>query len=66
MIYSSDKGKTWAKPQVIMDGFWSKDKQLNDLGYPRVVCRKDGKMVALYYYSTKTHLHHLRASIWAL
>lgn len=64
VVYSSDKGKTWSKPQVLMDGFWSEDKQLNDLGYPRVVRRKDGKMVALYYYSTKTHLHHLRASIW--
>jgi len=64
VVYSSDKGKTWSQPQVVMDGFWSEDMELNDLGYPRVVCRKDGKMVAMYYYSTKEHLHHLRATIW--
>ncbi|MGV3556818.1 sialidase family protein [Larkinella arboricola] len=64
VVYSADKGKVWSEPQILMDGFWSEDKQLNDLGYPRVVRRKDGKMVAMYYYSTKEHLHHLRASIW--
>ncbi len=64
VIYSSDKGKTWSDPQILMDGFWSEDMQLNDLGYPRVVRRKDGKMVAMYYYSTKEKLHHLRATIW--
>ncbi len=64
VVYSADKGKTWTDPQILMDGFWSEDMQLNDLGYPRVVRRKDGKMVAIYYYSTKEHLHHLRASIW--
>lgn len=64
VVYSSDQGKTWGPPQILMDGFWSEDMELNDLGYPRVVRRKDGKLVALYYYSTKEHLHHLRASIW--
>ncbi len=64
VVYSSDKGKTWGRPQILMDGFWSEDMQLNDLGYPRVVRRKDGKMVAMYYYSTKENLHHLRATIW--
>ncbi|WP_379842499.1 sialidase family protein [Larkinella bovis] len=64
VVYSSDKGKRWTEPQILMDGFWSEDMELNDLGYPRVVRRKDGKMVAMYYYSTKEHLHHLRASIW--
>lgn len=64
VVYSKDKGKSWTTPQVLMDGFWSEDMELNDLGYPRVVCRKDGKMVAMYYYSTKEHLHHLRATVW--
>lgn len=64
VVYSKDKGKTWSAPQILMQGFWSEDMELNDLGYPRVVCRKDGKMVAMYYYSTKEHLHHLRATVW--
>lgn len=64
VVYSADQGKSWSAPQVLMDGFWSEDMQLNDLGYPRVVCRKDGKMVAMYYYSTKENPHHLRATIW--
>jgi hypothetical protein len=64
IVYSSDQGKTWSEPQILMDGFWSEDMELNDLGYPRIVCRNDGKLVAMYYYSTKEHLHHLRATIW--
>ncbi len=64
VTYSSDKGRTWSEPQILMDGFWSEDMELNDLGYPRVVRRKDGKMVAMYYYSTKENPHHLRATVW--
>ena len=62
--HSSDKGKTWGEKKMLMDDFWSEDMELNDLGYPRLVCREDGKLVAIYYYSTKEHLHHLRATIW--
>ncbi|MEZ5104788.1 MAG: sialidase family protein [Draconibacterium sp.] len=62
--YSSDEGKTWSEPQILMDGFWSEDMELDDMGYPRVVTRSDGKMVAIFYYSTKEHLHHIHATIW--
>jgi len=64
VITSSDRGRTWGQKQILMDGFWSEDMEFNDLGYPRVVRRSDGKLVAMYYYSTKTHLHHLRSTIW--
>jgi hypothetical protein len=64
VVYSNDEAKTWTQPQIIMDGFWSEDMELNDLGYPRLLKRLDGKLVAIYYYSTKEHPHHLRATIW--
>ena len=63
-VCSADNGKSWSNLQIIMDGFWSEDMELNDLGYPRLVSRPDGKMVAIYYYSTQELLHHLRATIW--
>ena len=62
--YSSDGGKNWTTPFVLRDDFGSVDGETNDLGYPRLFCRSDGKMVALYYYSTKQHLHHIAATIW--
>jgi len=63
-VVSNDGGSTWSEPRILMDGFWSEDMELNDLGYPRVACRSDGKMSAVYYYSTKEYLHHLRTTIW--
>ncbi|MEM7144262.1 MAG: sialidase family protein [Verrucomicrobiota bacterium] len=63
--YSSDGGKTWGKPIVLRDDFGSEDNQTNDLGYPRLLRRSDGKMVALYYYSTPDCLHHIAATIWS-
>jgi len=64
VVYSNDEGESWTKPQLIMDGFWSEDMELNDLGYPRLLKRADGKLIAIYYFSTKEQLHHLRATIW--
>lgn len=49
---------------ILLDDFWSEDMEYVDLGYPRVVTRSDGKMVAIFYYSTKEHLHHIHATIW--
>ena len=62
--YSTDVGKTWNEPFVLRDDFGSEDGETNDLGYPRIFCRSDGKMVALYYYSTLDNLHHIAATIW--
>lgn len=64
MTYSSDKGLTWDEPIVLRDDFWSEDMETNDLGYPRLLRRSDGKMVALYYYSTRENPHGIFATIW--
>jgi hypothetical protein len=38
-----------------------------DLGYPRSVQRKDGKMVSVYYYNTKEHPERfIGATLWAV
>jgi hypothetical protein len=62
--YSADQGRTWSGPQVLRDDFWSEDMETNDLGYPRVLRRSDGRMVAVYYYSTKANPHGIFATIW--
>jgi hypothetical protein len=62
--FSNDLGLSWSDSFVIMDGFWSVDMEYNDLGYPRLLKKSDGSLVAIYYYSTKEHPHHLRASSW--
>jgi hypothetical protein len=64
VISSADKGFSWRPFEILMDGFWSEDMEFNDLGYPKVFQRSDNKLVAVFYYSTKTHPHHLHASIW--
>jgi hypothetical protein len=64
VVYSSDQGESWTDPQILMDGFWSEDMEFNDLGYPKLFRRSDGRMVAVFYYSTREHPHHLHASIW--
>ena len=64
VAYSKDEGKSWSEPKILFDKFWSEDMELNDLGYPRVLRRSDGKMVAIFYYSTKKHPHHIHATIW--
>ncbi len=64
LTYSSDQGETWTEPIVIRDDFGSEDMETNDLGYPRLLRRSDGKMVAIYYFSTHEHKHGIFATIW--
>jgi hypothetical protein len=57
---SEDEGRTWGEEIILRDdaGCW-------DLGYPRAVQRKDGKIVSMYYYND--HLHserYIAATIW--
>jgi hypothetical protein len=57
---SSDDGRNWSDEIVLRQdgGSW-------DLGYPRSVQRKDGKMVSVYYYNTKEHPERfIGATVW--
>lgn len=59
-ILSSDNGKTWSKEIVLRD-----DGREWDLGYTRSVQRPDGKIVTVYYYTTKANpKQHIAATIW--
>jgi hypothetical protein len=44
---SEDGGRTWGPPELILRD----DGGSHDLGYPRVVERPDGKVVAAYYFN---------------
>lgn len=44
--YSSDEGRTWSDEVVLRD-----DGATSDAGYPRMVQRPDGKLVAIYYWN---------------
>ncbi|MBD3375311.1 hypothetical protein GF406_09770 [candidate division KSB1 bacterium] len=62
--YSPDDGKSWGKEFIIREGYISHD-DWGDLGYPRLIQRPDGKLVALYYWASPEHPeHHIAASIW--
>jgi hypothetical protein len=63
-VSSDDEGRTWSKAKILRDDYGSEDMETCDLGYPRLLRRKDGRMVALYYWSTKDCLHHIAATIW--
>lgn len=57
---SNDEGKTWGDEIILRD-----DAFHWDIGYPRMVQRSDGKLLTIYYYSTKEHPEqHLEATIW--
>ncbi|MBY5959794.1 glycoside hydrolase [Membranicola marinus] len=64
VVYSDDEGQSWSAPKILRDGYGSEDMETIDLGYPLLLQRKDGQMVALYYWSTQDQLHHIAATIW--
>ncbi len=62
--YSDDNGKTWGEEFILREDYKSLDGWA-DMGYPRLVQRGDGKLVAMYYWSTEEHPQHFIAStIW--
>ncbi len=57
---SKDNGRTWGEEIVLRDdgGCW-------DLGYPRTVQRKDGKIVTIYYFNDdRDKERYIAATIW--
>ena len=57
---SGDNGKTWGAEIILRD-----DARTWDFGYPRMVVRPDGKLVTIYYYTTKANPEqHIAATIW--
>jgi hypothetical protein len=57
---SSDNGQKWGEEIHLRD-----DGRTFDIGYTRSVQRLDGKIVTIYYYTTKSHREqHIAATIW--
>jgi hypothetical protein len=58
---SVDLGKTWGDPLALRD-----DAGGRDIGYVRSIVRRDGQIVAVYYYHDRTGpTRYLAATIWA-
>lgn len=58
---SSDNGRSWSRDYILRN-----DGSGRDLGYPRVVQRPDGKIVALYYFmdAETGPERYISATIW--
>jgi len=62
---SKDDGTTWGPEIVLRNDFKADSLHDPDLGYPRLVQRADGKLVAMYYWATEQMpQHHIAATIW--
>jgi hypothetical protein len=57
---SNDNGKSWGREITLRD-----DGRTWDLGYARSVCRPDGKVLTVYYFTTAQNPEqHISATIW--
>jgi hypothetical protein len=62
--FSPDEGHSWNATVTLRDDFCSVDGE-PDLGYPRLVQRADGCLVAAYYWATRDHpRQHIAATLW--
>lgn len=62
--YSSDGGLTWGDEFTIRTGYATGD-DWPDMGYPRLLKRSDGKLVAVYYWASPEHPEqYIEAAIW--
>ncbi len=63
--YSSDFGKNWDEHIILRDDFIRDRYDDPDFGYPRLISRSDGKMLACYYWATaEKPCQHIAATIW--
>jgi hypothetical protein len=57
---SADRGRTW-EPEITLRG----DGGGRDVGYPRTVQRRDGKLVTVYYFHDEPKGNrYIAATIW--
>ena len=64
---SEDNGRTWGPEIIIRDDFIDDGHGFADFGYPRVTERRDGKIVAIYYFATEElPQQHIVCSIFSL
>jgi hypothetical protein len=62
--FTPDGGATWGEPVVIRNGF-SSANGFADLGYPRLYQRRDGRLVAVYFWCTPERPQtHIEATIF--
>ena len=60
--YSRDNGRSWGEEIVLRDDFYG-DRP--DFGYPRLVQRSDGQLMALYHRAVRDlPEQHIAASVW--
>jgi len=50
---SDNEGATWGSEIIVREGFWADVHGDADLGYPRMVQRRDGKILVMYYWATE-------------
>lgn len=64
---SADDGHTWGAEIILRDDFLTRAHGFSDFGYPRLVERDDGRVVAIYYFATdERYQQHIACSIFSL
>ncbi len=62
---SENEGLNWGPEIILRNDFWADENGDADLGYPRLVQRKDGKVVTLYYWATnELKEQQIAVTIW--
>jgi hypothetical protein len=62
--FSRDEGASWEAERVLRSGYQSLEDDA-DFGYPRLLQRSDGRLVAIYYWADAAHPEqHIAATIF--